>query len=246
MAEDTYKLGGYYADDFALRSHEHLGEDIITPVAEAVDADMVNGIHANQTATANQLYPLNENAKFPASIIEGKVSDSDKLDGKDSSEFAVASHQHALGDLDDVTSDEAAAFNAAGDAGASGENRLATMSDLTGSGRGWHHDGTLVVNNVVAPTSWVDIDLSSRVGHNRVLVMLKLKNRGGRKDWFLVRTNGETDEFHLWEPASGINLAAIGPSYTTILMIETDGSGVIEWKGQGVCPADIWLLGYVK
>lgn len=37
-------------------------------------ADTVDGIHASTTATANRLYPLNSNAKFPVSLIEGLAS----------------------------------------------------------------------------------------------------------------------------------------------------------------------------
>lgn len=113
-----------------------------------INADTVDGLHASALAMANRLYPLNGNAKFPASIIEGKVADSDLLDGLDSTEFARVghehdlTHEHALGNLSDVSADEAEAFNAAGEAGASGSNRLATMLDIEeATGGGTHGAG---------------------------------------------------------------------------------------------------------
>lgn len=118
-------------------------------VGEATNADTVDGIHANTMATANYLYPLNTNAKFPASILEGIVADADKLDGKDSSEFSLIGHFHALQDLSDVSLDEAAAFNAAGAAGASGANRLATMADIIAAPGLWTDEGTYIYPNNV-------------------------------------------------------------------------------------------------
>lgn len=48
MSEDSYKLGGRYSDDFALFGHSHIGEDVVSPVAEAINADTVDGLHAHQ------------------------------------------------------------------------------------------------------------------------------------------------------------------------------------------------------
>ena len=266
MSEDSYKLGGRYSSDYAFMGHSHVGEDVVTPVAEAVNADMVDGLHANEiggvrdhgnllgledddhlqyltnergdgryagigwdgltklenaqthiadknnphqvtleqlghldnnpeeeapaaaergeptgteiqgwaddviswghsnvvtnlnadmvdgihasvTPAANYLYPLNANAKFPASILEGVVADSDKLDGKDSSEFSLLGHFHTLMDLSDVTSDLRAAFLAAGTAGASGTNRLATMTDIGSISGLWTDEGSYIYPN---------------------------------------------------------------------------------------------------
>lgn len=122
------------------------------PVAEAINADKVDGLHAGVLPTANYLYPLNANAKFPASILEGIVADADKLDGKDSTEFSLLGHFHTLMDLTDVTSDLRAAFLAAGAAGASGANRIATMSDIlvTPPPLGlWTDEGTYIYPNNV-------------------------------------------------------------------------------------------------
>lgn len=52
---------------------------------------LVKSSQVARTATANKLLLLNDNAKLPASI----TGDADTLDGKHSSDFANASHNHA-------------------------------------------------------------------------------------------------------------------------------------------------------
>lgn len=131
------------------------GGGIAGPVNEALNADTVDGLHASQTPIANYLYPLNENAKFPADIVEGKISDADMIDGKDSSEFSLVGHQHALPDLTDVSADEAAAFNAAGEAGASATNRLATMADVEAGGSGSYKYAEMVIGTNYISTNSV-------------------------------------------------------------------------------------------
>jgi len=131
----------------ALGADMKFPSSVIPSITEATNADTVDGIHANTMATANYLYPLNANAKFPASILEGIVADADKLDGKDSSEFSLIAHFHTLMDLTDVTSDLRAAFLAAGTAGASGTNRLATMTDIGGLSGLWTDAGTYIYPN---------------------------------------------------------------------------------------------------
>lgn len=39
----------------------------------ASNADTVDGVHANTTATANQLYPLGSDTKFPSSVLKGQT-----------------------------------------------------------------------------------------------------------------------------------------------------------------------------
>lgn len=211
MAEDTWKLGGRFAEEYALSEHSHLGEDIISPVAEAVNADMLDGLHAHEIAgvkdhgnllgladddhphyltvgrgdaryaggswdgltkletaqshiadktnphevTLEQLghWDNNPEEEAPTTTERGEPTgteiqqwadditiwghsnvvsnlNADKLDGRHSSEFALVGHLHLLQNLADVSSPESAAFNAAGVAGASATNRLATMADV--------------------------------------------------------------------------------------------------------------------
>lgn len=228
MSEDSYKLGGRYPDDFALFGHSHIGEDVVSPVAEAINADTVDGLHADQiggirdhgllegladddhlqylnilrgderyagagwdgltklktaqdhivdknnphAVTLEQLGHLdnNTNEEAPTATergeptgveIQGWADDimswghsnlvaslnADKLDGKDSTEFSLLGHFHTLMDLSDVTSELRAAFLAAGTAGASGNNRLATMTDIGGVSGLWTDEGTYIYPN---------------------------------------------------------------------------------------------------
>lgn len=120
---------------------------VIPSITNVDNADKVDGLHASVIPLASALYPLNANAMFPSSIIEGMVSDSDKLDGKDSSVFSLVGHFHTLMDLTDVTSDLRAAFLAAAAAGANGANRLATMTDIGGVSDLWTDEGTYIYPN---------------------------------------------------------------------------------------------------
>ena len=118
VAQNALTFGGYEPGDFAMKGHKHPGEDITSPVAESYYSQ-----------------------------------DSNLLDGKDSTDFALVdhehdlTHEHAFVDLSDISTNEAAALNAAGDAGASAENRLATIMDI-GAGSGlWTDEGTYIYPN---------------------------------------------------------------------------------------------------
>lgn len=233
MSEDSYKLGGRYADDFSLFGHSHIGEDVVSPVAEAINADTLDGLHADQIAgikdhgllegladddhlqylnilrgderyagtgwdgltrlktaqdhiadknnphavTLEQLGHIDNNPEEEAPTatergeptgteIQGWADDilswghsnlvanlnADKLDGKDSTEFSLIGHFHTLMDLTDVTSELRSAFLAAGTAGASGTNRLATMTDILATPPPlglWTDEGTYIYPNNV-------------------------------------------------------------------------------------------------
>jgi hypothetical protein len=332
MAEDTWKLGGRHFDEYAFTDHSHLGEDIETAVNEAINADMVDGLHAHEIGgvkdhgsllgledddhlqylnnergdiryagtewdgltklesvqfhmadnnnphevTLAQLNHVDNNPEeeAPTATERGEPTiteirdwandiviwghgdvvtnlNADKLDGYDSNAFALTSHSHLLQNLTDVSPEEAAAFNAAGAAGASATNRLATMSDLsigTGAG-GWQHDGSLIIGNTPSPYNWTDVDLSPYVGSNRSLVLMKIKNKGNSTHHFLFRTNGETEDYEFNIEANSVNHLTINPNYAATAIVETDDLGMIEWKGQsGVYnePVDVWLVGYIS
>ncbi len=61
--------------------------------ASDLDADMVDGIHASSTASANKLYPLGNNKKIPNSVLKtghGNGLDADTVDGEHADKFAPA------------------------------------------------------------------------------------------------------------------------------------------------------------
>jgi hypothetical protein len=128
---------------------------------------------------------------------------------------------------------------------------LAATSELpTSSGTNvtglWRSSGTQVYTLSQSPTAFTDLSLSSVVGSNKALAFLKIKNRAGASaNYVSFRTNGETDEN--WD--SG-NVGSEDTKYILAgdfasTLVETDGDGVVEWRGAALLNTDIWVLGYV-
>lgn len=151
-----------------------------------------------------------------------------------------------LSGLLDVSEDEADAFNAAGNAGASATNRLATMNDVEVASGGWHYVGQVVASDIATPWTYVDLDLSQYIGANHCLVMLKLKAKigGGLNYWF--RSNGDNDFNSL--PFWSVNHIVVNPNDAAMAIVNTDESGIIEWRGESGFhhTVDIILIGYIK
>lgn len=72
FSESNPSGGGFTMSDAPLS-----GDDIMVAYqfvqSVSGNSDTVDGIHASTTPTANQLYPLNSNAKIPAALVEGIV-----------------------------------------------------------------------------------------------------------------------------------------------------------------------------
>jgi hypothetical protein len=67
-------------------------------INKRMNANQVDNVHAAKTPVKNRLLALDENAKFPLSVIpqgQGSNLDADKLDGHDSSSF-ILSNQMGL------------------------------------------------------------------------------------------------------------------------------------------------------
>lgn len=108
----------------------------------------------------------------------------------------------------------------------------------------WHHDGRQIYA-VNAPTSFTDFDLSSYVGSNYALVYLKVRNNSGssRKYWF--RENGETEDFK--DPAGGVSTTEVGANGKfEYIIVETDSSGIFEWKCSSAADTNLWIKGYIR
>jgi|GEM_PF-4723886 len=109
----------------------------------------------------------------------------------------------------------------------------------------WRHSGAQVFSGS-SPSSWTDLDLSSYVGSNHALVILKIKKNSGGSYTAVFRPNGDSDEY--WRCNDLSDMGAQGHKEECgeagIIVVETDASGIIEWK----CGADVTLtlLGYVK
>jgi len=123
---DADTLDSKHASDFALASHTHSGTDITSQVA---DADKLDGQHASDfasvshTHTKSNIIDLETITNTPSALavpkadVTGKIDsnwlkagsgsgiDADKVDGKDASDFASASHTHAGADITSQVSD---------------------------------------------------------------------------------------------------------------------------------------------
>lgn len=110
----------------------------------------------------------------------------------------------------------------------------------------WGHSGAEVFNGS-GPTSWTDLDLSSYVGSNHALVMLKVTPLGGGGPTCVFRPNGDGSEY--WRHNDLSDLGANGVKSegqeSGIVVCETDASGIVEWRTNN-CSAVIVLLGYVR
>ena len=100
------------------------------------------------------------------------------------------------------------------------------------------YSGTKVFDDT-SPTTFTDLNLSSVVGSNRSLVML-----------YFVQTNQNINI--TWNFRRNGDSAARGWEYILpmnegqYVFVETDSSGIIEWKTHGQCAASITALSYIK
>lgn len=123
------------------------------------------------------------------------------------------------------------------------------IESLSGGGGGdgnvgWVHDGSLMFDGLTV-TTWTDLDLSSKVGANTTMVMLKIYNDDPTSNYkFYLRTNGETLNT-MGDGASGIYDITDGEM--EVVVGETDSSGIVEWKTNDLNEnIQIYLLGYIS
>ena len=94
-----------------------------------------------------------------------------------------------------------------------------------------------------SPSSFEDLDLSSYVGANRALCFLKIVNDSTEEtQTFKIKENGETEE--LSAGGCSVSYNQLEETYS-VLTVETDGAGIIEWIGEGYA-TKIYLLSYLK
>ena len=101
------------------------------------------------------------------------------------------------------------------------------------------------VFNGTSPTNWTDLDLSSTIGAQPTLVLLKI-NIAQTDTFYAVRKNGDTDEFYLTGAQPRGVALAIGGVYHGALLVATDNAGIIEWKAFAARAATIDVIAYIK
>ena len=102
-----------------------------------------------------------------------------------------------------------------------------------------------------APTSWTDLDLSATIGARQSVVLLKFTETGNvSADSVAVRKNGDTDEFYNanYAGARGVAITYVFINSTSfqVLLVATDGNGVIEWRSVNGETMTIDVVAYIN
>ena len=105
-----------------------------------------------------------------------------------------------------------------------------------------------VVFNSTSPTSWTDLNLSAVVGANLALVVLKFTPGAGGDKKVAVRKNGDTDNYYGADTtlAQGCSLAYPGGTFTIVLLVPTDSSGIIEWITGSASTVILSIIAFIK
>ena len=109
-------------------------------------------------------------------------------------------------------------------------------------------DTTTVFASAAAPTSFTDLDLSSVVGANKALVLLRVENNSADA-YYKFRENGMTDDIGF--PASngyggGTSAGVASNGRSIYIVVATDASGIVEWICQSGATTIVHMVGYLK
>ena len=95
------------------------------------------------------------------------------------------------------------------------------------------------VFNAAAPTTWTDLDLSSTIGSNAALVLLKVITAASARAT-AFRKNGDTDEFYGGVgSAYGVALGNPDNAIHCVYLVATDSTGKVEWCQQTVAQTTV-------
>jgi len=101
----------------------------------------------------------------------------------------------------------------------------------------------------LSPTSWTDLDLSSIVGSNSAMVILRFHS-GADINAIAVRKNGDTNDYYCASADANAYGCALGHHDSTadlVLICVTDTAGIIEWICEsGVSPTTVDVIAYIK
>lgn len=127
-----------------------------------------------------------------------------------------------------------------------GNGNLSWQEPSSGVGF-WNHSWATAVDNQEAPTSWTDLDLSSIVGSNYALIILKVKKNGGTVADYFIRPNGDTDDYEvITSHTAGTCAISLASNEVGFLIVETDSSGIIEWKSNKTDYVSLIVVGFIK
>lgn len=125
--------------------------------------------------------------------------------------------------------------------GAVGADFLAILSDIIDISETEVFNGT-------GPSTWTDLDLSSKVGSNKADVILKVlyPNTGGE---IAFRQKGDTDEQYGSDVLVSRGCAWFGGHTSVFVTVRviTDAAGIIEWRcNPGVAATTIDVIRFIR
>lgn len=171
------------------------------------------------------------------------ANDADMVDGIDGSDFVQTAGDQTIGGM--KTFENIPVLPASDPTTDNQAVRKAYVDGIVSQTGGWRHSGAQVFSGT-GPTDWTDLDLSSYVGSNYALVLIKVKGASG-SSVNVFKPNGDADEY--WRCSDLSDMGAQGHkgecAEAGLVLVETDANGIIEWKNRGR-NVTLTLLGYVK
>lgn len=108
-------------------------------------------------------------------------------------------------------------------------------------------NSSTVFSSAAAPTSFTDLDLSSVVGSNQAIVLLRVESNSATAD-YKFRENGMTDDIGLdsnTQLGGGSSAATVANGNSAYIVVATDSSGIVEWKAQGAHTTIVHMVAYI-
>ena len=103
------------------------------------------------------------------------------------------------------------------------------------------------VFNGTSPAAWADLDLSSVIGANPALVLLKISCAGYSFSPAAVRRKGDTDEFYDATKFGGVAAGETPNNDHTAYWVATDNAGVIQWiTSSAKANTTVDVMAYIK
>lgn len=124
------------------------------------------------------------------------------------------------------------------------EKAVKTYVDTTTAATVLTQFDTTQVFTGTAPTSFTDLDLSSVIGVNQKMVMLKVTCNTGGGYYFSFRRNGETATIAVSANAGASMFYTATSGYIGYILVPTDTSGVVEWYSSGEASTTINVEAY--
>jgi len=104
---------------------------------------------------------------------------------------------------------------------------------------------TKVYDNSPAPTTWTDLNLSSVVGANMAVALLRIRNRDQTtENAYRFRLNGQLYDVGYGPDYAGVNVGTAWEEQVIYVMVRTDTSGIVEWEANRGLNTDIWVFAW--